>query len=162
MNRIKNNNPGNIRVGQDWQGEGTPAGPFENFITLADGYRAMFRTLHTYYHTHNKKTIRQIIYRWAPPSDNNPTESYVSTVAAWAGISPDTVLGFEFNQLTRIAAALTRFEHGIGPLTNEENNSMEQGYFMAFPGGLPPLMASTGGGVALLIIISLTFYIFAT
>lgn len=32
------------------------------------------------------QSLRQLISAWAPPSDGNNTEKYISNVAAWAGI----------------------------------------------------------------------------
>lgn len=158
MNRIKNNNPGNIRVGDNWQGSIPGAGAFVNFSTLAYGFRAMFKLLQTYYKSHNLTTIRGIIERWAPPSDNNPTNSYITTIGSWSGINPEIPFPFDFNHLSRLAAAMTRFEHGIGSLSNEEENSLEQGYFMAFGPGSPGNNNNTFAGIGL-IVIGVTLYL---
>jgi hypothetical protein len=32
------------------------------------------------------ETLRQLINIWAPPSDNNPTDTYLANVARWVGI----------------------------------------------------------------------------
>jgi len=52
------------------------------------GYRAAFKILHTYYYKHNRRTLRQIITRWAPPKEND-TKHYIATVAQKCMIDPD-------------------------------------------------------------------------
>lgn len=86
---VRNNNPGNIRVGSKWQGlmdewEMTPEQKAEKafcvFQTPKWGFRAMAKIFLTYREKHGAKTIRQAITRWAPPNENN-TEAYVAAVA---------------------------------------------------------------------------------
>ena len=83
------NNPLNIRASDnnDWEGETASSGGFEGFNSIAAGLRAADKTLTTY---GNKgiETIRGIINRWAPSSENK-TEEYLSFVADKLGMSPD-------------------------------------------------------------------------
>ena len=83
---IRNNNPLNLRHSADqWQGarkEQTDKS-FVQFESMAYGYRAAWKTLDSYW-KHFKQlrqpfTVRAIISRWAPPSEND-TDAYVSTV----------------------------------------------------------------------------------
>lgn len=69
----RNNNPGNIRLtGDRWRGQVLPP-PDRGFVTFAEpkwGYRALFVILEGYMIRHGLVTIRGIIGRYAPPSEN--------------------------------------------------------------------------------------------
>lgn len=84
---LRNNNPLNIRKGCRWLGlrDFPTDKEFCEFKTMAYGYRAAFVTLRTYYSKHNCRTLREIINRWAPPSENN-TSSYLQAVMMKTGI----------------------------------------------------------------------------
>lgn len=79
---IRNNNPANIRRGCNWKGliRQQKDREFCQFVTMTWGVRALLVTLRTYVVKHKLHTIRQIIYRWAPPLDGNNTEKYVEFV----------------------------------------------------------------------------------
>lgn len=93
---IRNNNPLNIRVGNNWQGEvENPSDKeFEQFISLEMGLRAGFIIIRRYIEKYSCKTIKRIIERWAPPSEND-TKAYISIVARHAGVDPNRQLSFE-------------------------------------------------------------------
>lgn len=84
---LRNNNPLNIRKGCSWIGlrDFPTDKEFCEFKTMAYGYRAAFITLRTYYSKHNCRTLREIINRWAPPSEND-TEKYLDIVLMKTGI----------------------------------------------------------------------------
>lgn len=79
---IRNNNPANIRRGCNWKGlaETQTDKEFCQFITMTWGVRALLVTLRTYVVKHHLHTVREIITRWAPPSDGNNTERYIEFV----------------------------------------------------------------------------------
>lgn len=79
---IRNNNPANIRRGCKWQGlaKTQTDREFCQFVTMTWGVRALLITLRTYVAKHNIHTVREIITRWAPPSDGNNTEKYIEFV----------------------------------------------------------------------------------
>lgn len=102
---VRNNNPGNIRIGTKWQGEMLPANmtpeqkaekEFEVFATPAMGFRAMATIFHTYVRDHGVKTVRQAITRWAPPSENNTT-AYVDAVTKYLRCGADDAYPFSVN-----------------------------------------------------------------
>jgi hypothetical protein len=102
---VRNNNPGNIRVGAKWQGlmpvsqmspEQKAEDAFCVFMSPMWGFRAMATIFHSY-GREKFDTIRHMIGRWAPPSENN-TLAYVNDVAHACGISPDTVFDFTNSQ----------------------------------------------------------------
>ena len=113
---LKNNNPLNIRRGtSSWQGlkERQTDPDFCQFKTIEYGFRAAFRLLHTYHYTLGLHTLRDIINRWAPPSENN-TSAYVSTVAKRAGLSDvseiDTLKG---DTMRAVVSAMSYVENGV-------------------------------------------------
>ena len=93
---IRNNNPLNIRRSKDqWKGLRAVQADasFCQFETLEWGWRAAFYLLtRTYYHKYRLYTIRSIVSRWAPASENN-TRAYIENVARLTGIDPDEPLG---------------------------------------------------------------------
>ena len=69
---IRNNNPLNIRIGNNWAGEKTPNtdGTFEQFVSMAYGIRAALIIIHNYMYKYKLTTIEKIISRWAPRFEN--------------------------------------------------------------------------------------------
>lgn len=110
---IRNNNPGNIRPGDSWLGlAGTdPTGGFDVFTDMSWGARAMGQSLLNSWHGGNT-SIRQIITAWAPSSDGNPVDSYVSKVASAMAIDPDQALTMDINQLTQLVRVMSNVEIG--------------------------------------------------
>lgn len=97
---IRNNNPLNIRKGNNWKGERQPQSDpsFEEFESLQMGLRAGFIILRNYQHNSlapkmRANTIRKIINRWAPTSENN-TLKYIDTVARRSGLNPDELIAY--------------------------------------------------------------------
>ncbi len=96
----RNRNPGNIdfNAANKWQGqvgiEPPPGGSmrprFAVFTTHEFGIRALAMLLIAYQDRHGLRTVRGIINRWAPPSDGNRTDAYVSAAARKLGCDPDT------------------------------------------------------------------------
>ena len=112
---LANNNPGNIRRSRvRYKGEVQPSRDpaFKQFESPAWGYRAVFMLLHTYRVRHGLRTIREMISRWAPPSENH-TEVYIHAVAADTGIGPDEALDtLDPATMVPVAAAMSRVENG--------------------------------------------------
>ena len=81
---VRNCNPLNIRLTKNakWAGlakEQTDSA-FCQFASMTYGWRAAFLLLRKYYFTYKLRTIRDIISRWAPSEDNNPTNVYIDSV----------------------------------------------------------------------------------
>jgi hypothetical protein len=114
---LRNCNPGNIRRddrGAPFQGEIKPSqdAAFRQFKSMAYGYRALLKTLQNYHKLHQINTIRGIVMRWAPPSENH-TLDYIFAVEQGSGIDRDAILDFEDkSQLCSIAAAMSFVENG--------------------------------------------------
>jgi hypothetical protein len=120
----RNNNPLNIRVGNDWQGERLDKtdGEFEQFISPEYGFRAGAKVLKNYQRLYNLKTVRQIIGRWAP-SNENDTSNYVDFVARELGVSPDAQINVmsDGSTLARLMLAMSVMECGRGWFTVEQS-----------------------------------------
>ncbi len=120
---IRNNNPGNLRRnGDPWQGLAERQGDIE-FFTFKDaiyGIRALARTLIAYQDKHGLRSIRQIVSRWAPPTENN-TNAYVRAVAADTGLDADQSLDMHrFDHLLPLTKAIIRHENGQQPYTDAQ------------------------------------------
>lgn len=124
---IRNFNPGNIRhaKGVRWQGMAVAQSDseFVQFTAPRWGIRAIARVLITYQDKRQAAdgsridSIREIIERWAPPSENN-TNAYVLSVARALGIHPDFegVDVYDFEVMRVLVPAVIRHENGSGPL----------------------------------------------
>lgn len=88
----------NIRKGNSWRGERPfqTDKNFEEFESMEMGLRAGLKLIKNYQTkplllANKANTIRKIITRWAPPSENN-TQSYIKTVSKRTGLLPDEVI----------------------------------------------------------------------
>lgn len=120
---IRNNNPGNIRHGSNWQGlnqNGRTMDPaFCVFMAPVYGIRALAKVLINYKKIHGLNMVRQIISRYAPPNENQTT-TYVQSVAKQLGVYPDTIIDIEERGvLTVFIKAVIRMENGIQPYSDE-------------------------------------------
>ena len=83
---------------------------FVQFESIEMGYRAAFVLLENYRKRYNCLTLRKIIFRWAPPKENN-SYVYLYHVCLWSGMeNPDHVL--EDDEMPRLVAAMHRQENG--------------------------------------------------
>lgn len=116
---IDNCNPGNIRLSKVfYRGEVQPSqdAAFKQFISMEWGYRAMFVLLDTYARRYGLNTIRGMISRYAPPSENN-TEAYIAAICEWTGIAADEVLDTRSRRdMVPIVVAMSRIENGTPAL----------------------------------------------
>ena|GEM_PF-5756100 len=96
-----NGETGIVRVGN---------GEFSAFRNMTYGVRAGLRCLDTYRTKHRLYTPRQIISRWAPPSDNNPTTSYAEFIAARCGVGIDDPIPFDYRHTRLLVEAIMDFE----------------------------------------------------
>ena len=119
---IRNHNPLNIRRSKDqWKGmaEVQTDRAFVQFKSLEYGWRAAFYLLtRTYYHKYRLYTIRGIIRKWAPPSENQ-TETYIANVSRLTGIAPDEPIGIPSEKPSRwmmVGVAMAIQENGTTSL----------------------------------------------
>lgn len=120
---IRNNNPGNIRgvAGHlTWQGQtGVDDAGFCTFTDAHNGLRALAKTLDTYECKYNLNTVREIIGRYAPPSEND-TDAYELAVAKHLNVGLDDDIGTDAQTFDIILAGIIMHENGVQPYSEEE------------------------------------------
>lgn len=111
----RNNNPLNIRISSsNWQGEVTPNtdGVFEQFSSMAYGYRAAMVLIKNYITKYGCNTLAKIIKRWAPEKENN-TSGYIKRVCDTTGFSADEYINpYSEMQMTSLMYAMSLVENG--------------------------------------------------
>lgn len=119
---LRNCNPGNIRQSRsNFKGEVRPSrdSAFKQFESMAYGYRAMFVLLNSYHKRYGLTTIREMISRWAPPSENF-TEGYIRFVSERTGISADAQVDSRSERdMVPIVAAMSEIENGVKAVMND-------------------------------------------
>ena len=125
---IRNNNPGNIRVGQAWRGLASPRQrtpeqrtetEFDVFIAPIYGIRALARLLRNYQRNHKLWTIEQIIQRYAP-SHENDVKAYANHVGRQMGVGIYEPINLsESDTMQQMVEAIIRHENGVMPYTHE-------------------------------------------
>lgn len=107
---LRNNNPGNIRPGDQWQGMIGENGGFVVFKDVSWGLRAMAIDLRTKINK-GYNTINSIITRWAPPSEND-TAAYIRNVEYTTGWDANRVLPANTETYQRMIRAIMNVELG--------------------------------------------------
>jgi hypothetical protein len=112
------NNPGNIREYPNdptaWKGErATDDDPeFEEFETPEDGIRALGKVLLAYQRKYGIRTIRGIINRYAPSTEND-TESYINAVSLRIGVDSRDLIDLSDRRVLRdLVEAIIHHENG--------------------------------------------------
>lgn len=126
---IRNNNPLNIRIGNTWLGEKPhPTDKeFEEFVSMPYGIRASFVILRRYLNRYKLNTIRLIVERWAPRSEND-TEEYVKFVCKEMGLTPETSISYkDKDTMCKLVAAMAFMECG----QRIDEKEIEKGYCLA-------------------------------
>jgi len=119
---IRNNNPANIKHGPSkWMGLSSQQSDevFCSFTKPEFGIRAAAKLLQVYQERHELMTLRQIIGRWAPPSEND-TSAYLTAVSIWADLDPDQPIDVtQYDVAYPLLRAMTRQENGAPPPETE-------------------------------------------
>lgn len=116
----RNKNPGNIRYSQynKWQGQtGQDDKGFVIFETDFYGLRALARLLLNY-EKNGAYTVRQIITKYAPATEND-TNAYVMSVSNALDVAPDAAL-MVATRLPDLMAAIVKHENGINKYSSNE------------------------------------------
>jgi hypothetical protein len=116
---IRNNNPGNIRWGDEWKGLVPEAQrtdkSFCQFKAPEFGIRAMIIILRNYQSKYGLKTITGIIKRWAPPNEND-TQAYIRSLAQATGNDADKPIDLtDSRKLFPLLQAIIKHENGTQP-----------------------------------------------
>ena len=122
---IANCNPGNIRRSRvRYKGECHPSTDesFKQFEAMEWGYRAMFILLDTYRVRYGLRSLKEMITRYAPPSENH-TALYIDAVCEMTGIRPDEKIDTRSRRvMVPIVAAMSRIENGCAARRAEVEN----------------------------------------
>lgn len=104
---LRNNNPLNIRrnTANKWLGATTNItdAEFETFSHITYGIRAAMIIVRGYLNNARIKTPQDIIFRWAPPTENNTTK-YISSVIIRTNLAMNSPI--KFNDRTKICKLL--------------------------------------------------------
>ena len=114
---IRNNNPGNIELGDEsWQGavpiDQQTDDRFVQFISPEYGIRAMAKILDSYARR-GIVTIADIISTWAPPNENDTSAYIRAVIADLFGVDAHTPIYRA--QWPGLIAAIIHYENGIQP-----------------------------------------------
>lgn len=146
---LRNNNPGNLRPGDNWQGA---IGVNQNFIVFENilwGLRAMATDIRTKINN-GYNTIEKLITRYAPPSEND-TAAYISYVSRFTGINSRTVLQVNYSTLAALVRAMMNVELGANFSAIITDQEINEGIGL-MSGTVPGAVIIAGGGVGLLIL----------
>ncbi|MEZ9523405.1 virion protein [Enterovibrio norvegicus] len=111
---VRNNNPLNIRKGNDWKGEVEPDHNrnYEAFSHVKYGFRAGARILYSY-NRRGLHTIQQIVDVFAPHGDNNDPTHYANMVSKWTGIAKNVPVNVnDADTVAKLLQAMGRMEVG--------------------------------------------------
>jgi len=109
---LRNNNPGNFRVGINWDGAISENNGFIVFSDTIYGIRAMALNLYNNYYLYNKKTLFDFINKYAPSSDNNNPYEYSLSVARDVGIGINDDMQLTFDRTAAILRGMMNIELG--------------------------------------------------
>uniref|UniRef100_UPI0036DD88B5 structural protein n=1 Tax=Photorhabdus sp. RM322S TaxID=3342825 RepID=UPI0036DD88B5 len=120
---IRNNNPGNIRWGDNWQGlvpeSQRTDKSFCQFVSPEYGIRAMIKVIRNYNRKYGINTVSGIISRWAPSNENN-TDAYINRVCKDTDVTCDQVVDvFDKTFMAKLIKAIITVENGSQPYNNE-------------------------------------------
>ncbi len=122
---VRNCNPFNLKElpgdKTKWFGErATDDDPiFEEFQTMEHGIRAGLMVLRRYILVYKCNTIKTILHRFAPTSENK-TDRYIAFVSKRAGIEPDEKMTFHQDFIFPLAEAICAYENGGSYVTYEQ------------------------------------------
>jgi hypothetical protein len=121
---IRNNNPGNIRKGENWDGLDRQATEQElDFCVFTEakwGVRALCRLLLTYFRRDGLQTVEEIIRRYAPAKEND-TRSYIADVCQRTGFQAQEKLCLSDRRvMLKLIKAIIWHENGALPYEDKE------------------------------------------
>lgn len=113
---LRNNNPGNLRVGPNATGSNRG---FVTYDNSNDGLAAMARQLMLFGDRGNN-TLSSMIHTYAPRSEND-TQSYINSVSAATGFQPQQRMDLHNPEVLKsVMAAMIQHENGAQPYTEDE------------------------------------------
>lgn len=112
---LRDNNPGNIRPNPNyaWDGQVTTENNYVVFCDIEHGIRAMGKDLTNKIVKDGLNEIALYVPKYAPPSDNNATRAYISTVSELSGIPASQHLTADPVTLFKLIKAHIHVEVGV-------------------------------------------------
>lgn len=99
---------------------------FQQFDTPEAGIKALDDQLRIYGTKHNVKTLRQVISRYAPPSEND-TDSYIKNVSQRTGLKPDEEIDLSNPTIRHIISGpIILQEQGLTKLKGTSQSTTQQ------------------------------------
>lgn len=133
---LRNNNPGDIRTGQLWQGAIGSENGFVTFSNLSWGLRAMGTDLANKM-KRGLQTVTDIVSVYAPPSEND-TQLYINQIAACLGVGKDDPLSMDAGTLHVLIRCMMNKELGSDYSNMVTDDDIDEGIGM-MNGGLVTL-----------------------
>lgn len=124
---IRNNNPGNLKkLGnwRDWRGVAPDTDQTDStFIKFTEpfyGIRALARTLWNYQARYNLFSVKEMISRWAPSTENKTTD-YIKHAAQvlGVGVNDPVNLATDLDAHKKLVAVIIQHENGQDPYTED-------------------------------------------
>lgn len=120
-----NKNPGNVsQVTPNWEGSYNTANRFPSFKSWEYGFRCLFINLNNAYLKNGLNTIKTIINKWAPESENK-TGTYIKNMVNWMNkdlklnltsdtpIFKENISNCDVSYLISFARSMCKQEHSI-------------------------------------------------
>ena len=113
-------NPGNIRPGAGFLGETGAGSGYAQFESPEYGLRALSRLLGTYGQKRGVNTLRGLVSRYAPKSDNPDSfENYIKYMSDKLGVDPDEEIDLA-DRRAELIPAIVGFEQGQQPFSEDQ------------------------------------------
>lgn len=128
---IRNNNPGNIRHGDNWVGMADTQKD-KSFVTFVDakyGIRAMVKVFRSY-RNRGVVTLGGIISTWAP-SNENDTEAYIKAAEKSTGWSRSHVVAESEGDYQTLIKAIIKRENGAAYAEYYSLSKIDEGIALA-------------------------------
>lgn len=109
---LRNNNPGNIKAGINWEGAIGDDGVFVTFKNIAYGIRAMATDIGNDIRLDGKNSLQALVYEYAPPTENN-TAVYLQDLVTWTGYGPTQALPRSETMMVKLIRAFMNKELGV-------------------------------------------------
>ncbi|MHA1040038.1 hypothetical protein ACR9GW_01410 [Enterobacter ludwigii] len=119
---IRNNNPGNLNyVGQAGATmEGGEGGRFAVFESMQHGVAALYKQLQLYF-KRGINTLSSIVKTYAPASDNNNVDAYISALTKATGKGANEVLDSgDTSTIARLMKGIVDHENGKGYISSSD------------------------------------------
>lgn len=117
---VRNNNPGNVRLGDAWQGmcDVQTDKSFCQFTDIKFGMRVLGYLMRmSYYQRLHLDTVTKLITRWAPSTEND-TPAYIAAVSTNLRVGPQDIIDLRNDAvLGDLIACIIKHECGAQPYT---------------------------------------------